>query len=150
MVGLYVGIVTAAGFIWWFVAFEVRVGVGLLGVIGGRGMCICLCEGVGWVKGGKELSEVVCAAVWGGGVHEMDGIECSRSPSATHAPPSPTVVPMQGGPQISWTQLRGFLRCGADGAAPCDIFKSRHPSTISMTVLVIVEMFNALNALSGV
>lgn len=30
----------------------------------------------------------------------------------------------------------------------CAIFKDRHPSTVAMTVLVVVEMFNALNALS--
>jgi Ca2+ transporting ATPase len=31
---------------------------------------------------------------------------------------------------------------------PCNIFDDRHPSTVSMTVLVVVEMFNALNNLS--
>lgn len=31
---------------------------------------------------------------------------------------------------------------------PCSIFEDRHPSTVSMTVLVVVEMFNALNNLS--
>jgi hypothetical protein len=30
----------------------------------------------------------------------------------------------------------------------CTIFRDKHPSTISMTVLVVVEMFNALNNLS--
>lgn len=30
----------------------------------------------------------------------------------------------------------------------CSIFDDRHPSTVSMTVLVVVEMFNALNNLS--
>lgn len=33
-------------------------------------------------------------------------------------------------------------------AYPCSIFIDRHPSTVSMTVLVVVEMFNALNNLS--
>lgn len=33
-------------------------------------------------------------------------------------------------------------------AYPCSIFDDRHPSTVSMTVLVVVEMFNALNNLS--
>lgn len=42
-----------------------------------------------------------------------------------------------------------FVHC-QEGKQPysCEIFSDRHPSTISMTVLVVVEMFNALNALS--
>jgi magnesium-transporting ATPase (P-type) len=52
------------------------------------------------------------------------------------------------GPRISWRQLRDFQHCEANGPVDCAIFKDRHPSTISMSVLVIVEMFNALNALS--
>jgi len=35
-----------------------------------------------------------------------------------------------------------------DTLYPCTIFQDRHPSTISMTVLVVVEMFNAMNNLS--
>ncbi|XP_018463140.1 calcium-transporting ATPase 3, endoplasmic reticulum-type-like [Raphanus sativus] len=31
---------------------------------------------------------------------------------------------------------------------PCSIFEDRHPSTVAMTILVVVEMFNALNNLS--
>lgn len=31
---------------------------------------------------------------------------------------------------------------------PCSIFEDKHPSTVAMTVLVVVEMFNALNNLS--
>lgn len=53
---------------------------------------------------------------------------------------------MQGGPQLSWAALRDFQHC--EGNA-CDVFRSRNPSTVSMSVLVVVEMFNALNALSG-
>lgn len=30
----------------------------------------------------------------------------------------------------------------------CSVFSDRHPSTVAMTVLVVVEMFNALNNLS--
>ncbi|KAI3430776.1 hypothetical protein D9Q98_009188 [Chlorella vulgaris] len=52
------------------------------------------------------------------------------------------------GPGITWRQLRDFQHCEAGGPLDCSIFKDRHPSTISMSVLVIVEMFNALNALS--
>lgn len=50
-----------------------------------------------------------------------------------------------GGPRASWSELTHSQRC--TGAA-CDAFKSQAPSTVSMTVLVVVEMFNALNALS--
>ncbi len=51
---------------------------------------------------------------------------------------------MQKGPQITWTQLVSSSKCTAD----CDAFKSQEPMTVAMTVLVVVEMFNALNALS--
>eukprot|EP00891_Asterochloris_glomerata_P003373 jgi/Astpho2/3373/e_gw1.00054.11.1_t len=56
----------------------------------------------------------------------------------------------QGGPRLTWRQLTSFQSCStAPGAElPCQVFRDRHPSTISMTVLVIVEMFNSLNALS--
>ena len=55
----------------------------------------------------------------------------------------------EGGPQLTWAQLRDFQHCGAGPLAiDCAVFRSRNPSTISMSVLVIVEMFNALNALS--
>ncbi|PSC71819.1 calcium-transporting ATPase endoplasmic reticulum-type [Micractinium conductrix] len=52
------------------------------------------------------------------------------------------------GPGLTWSQLRDFQHCRPGGGVDCAVFKDRHPSTISMTVLVIVEMFNALNALS--
>ena len=55
------------------------------------------------------------------------------------------------GPQLTWTQLTSFEEC-VEGAHEysCSIFgkKERRPSTMSMSVLVVVEMFNALNALS--
>jgi Ca2+ transporting ATPase len=75
VVGAYVGAVTAAGFIWWFISYE-------------------------------------------------------------H------------GPQMTWSQLRDFQHCGPDSVVDCTVFRNLSPSTISMSVLVIVEMFNALNALS--
>ncbi|KAL3141521.1 Calcium-transporting ATPase 3, endoplasmic reticulum-type [Trebouxia sp. C0010 RCD-2024] len=53
------------------------------------------------------------------------------------------------GPRLTWRQLTDFQNCKEGSSAfSCDLFKDRHPSTISMTVLVVVEMFNALNALS--
>ncbi len=53
---------------------------------------------------------------------------------------------MQGGPRLTWAEVTGSRKC--DSEAACAVFKDRHPSTVAMTVLVVVEMFNALNALS--
>ena len=52
----------------------------------------------------------------------------------------------QGGPRLSWGALTGSRACASE--AECAVFRDRTPSTIAMTVLVVVEMFNALNALS--
>ena len=52
----------------------------------------------------------------------------------------------QGGPRLSWRQLTSSTAC-ADEAA-CAVFRDLRPGTVAMTVLVMVEMFNALNALS--
>lgn len=53
------------------------------------------------------------------------------------------------GPKLSYSELKSFDTCSArETAYPCSIFNDRHPSTVSMTVLVVVEMFNALNNLS--
>jgi P-type Ca2+ transporter type 2A len=71
----------------------------------------------------------------------------------------------EGGPQMTWHQLRDFQHCitttttttsTVDGGTvvmsdviDCAVFRdSRGASTVAMSVLVIVEMFNALNALS--
>ena len=51
----------------------------------------------------------------------------------------------QDGPRVSWRELTHAQQCQGSG---CEAFKSRAPSTVAMTVLVVVEMFNALNALS--
>eukprot|EP00850_Spirogloea_muscicola_P005663 SM000026S08912 [mRNA] locus=s26:447090:456715:+ [translate_table: standard] len=55
----------------------------------------------------------------------------------------------ENGPKMTWFELVAFESC-KDGSAPypCSIFVDRSPSTISMSVLVVVEMFNALNNLS--
>jgi Ca2+ transporting ATPase len=52
------------------------------------------------------------------------------------------------GPQLTWSQLRSFQHCGEGHNPDCSVFNTRSPSTVSMSVLVVVEMFNALNALS--
>ena len=59
--------------------------------------------------------------------------------------PDPGQLGAQEGPRLSWRELTHAQQC--QGSA-CDPFKSRVPSTVAMTVLVVVEMFNALNALS--
>ncbi|CAM6091810.1 unnamed protein product [Calypogeia fissa] len=53
------------------------------------------------------------------------------------------------GPGLTWSELVSFDGCvEGESRFSCNIFQDRHPSTISMTILVVVEMFNALNNLS--
>ncbi|KAK3231207.1 hypothetical protein Dsin_003088 [Dipteronia sinensis] len=53
------------------------------------------------------------------------------------------------GPKLPYAELMNFDSCSTRQTTyPCSIFEDRHPSTVSMTVLVVVEMFNALNNLS--
>ncbi|XP_042452379.1 calcium-transporting ATPase 3, endoplasmic reticulum-type-like [Zingiber officinale] len=53
------------------------------------------------------------------------------------------------GPKLPYNELVNFDSCSTRKTSyPCSIFDDRHPSTVSMTVLVVVEMFNALNNLS--
>lgn len=57
------------------------------------------------------------------------------------------------GPRMSYAQLVGFHTCAAGVTSfgngyGCEVFAHRGASTVAMTVLVMVEMFNALNALS--
>jgi len=62
------------------------------------------------------------------------------------------------GPQISFNQLRNFHKCSLLNptflTTDCSIFSpssvtTRTASTISLSVLVVIEMFNAMNALSS-
>ncbi|KAH7427301.1 hypothetical protein KP509_10G038200 [Ceratopteris richardii] len=55
----------------------------------------------------------------------------------------------EGGPKLSYRELVTFESC-VEGKFhySCSVFQDMHPSTISMSVLVLVEMFNALNNLS--
>ena len=50
-----------------------------------------------------------------------------------------------GGPQMTWAELTSASRCIGDA---CESFKDRRPSTMAMSTLVLIEMFNALNSLS--
>ncbi|XP_042006440.1 calcium-transporting ATPase 3, endoplasmic reticulum-type-like [Salvia splendens] len=53
------------------------------------------------------------------------------------------------GPKLSYTELVNFDTCSTrETSYSCTVFSDKHPSTVSMTVLVVVEMFNALNNLS--
>ncbi|KAL0368930.1 UNVERIFIED_CONTAM: Calcium-transporting ATPase 3, endoplasmic reticulum-type [Sesamum calycinum] len=53
------------------------------------------------------------------------------------------------GPKLPYTELVNFDSCPTRATNySCTVFSDRHPSTVSMTVLVVVEMFNALNNLS--
>ncbi|EEF52265.1 cation-transporting atpase, putative [Ricinus communis] len=55
----------------------------------------------------------------------------------------------QSGPKLPYSELISFDSCSTrETTYPCNIFDDKHPSTVSMTVLVVVEMFNALNNLS--
>lgn len=56
------------------------------------------------------------------------------------------------GPHISYWQLTHFNKCGLGvpefAGVDCSIFTNPIPSTISLSILVTIEMFNAYNALS--
>ncbi|XP_038669546.1 sarcoplasmic/endoplasmic reticulum calcium ATPase 2 isoform X2 [Scyliorhinus canicula] len=56
------------------------------------------------------------------------------------------------GPQVTFSQLRHFMQCTPDHPLyqniECGIFESRYPTTMALSVLVTIEMCNALNSLS--
>ncbi|XP_037604178.1 sarcoplasmic/endoplasmic reticulum calcium ATPase 1 isoform X1 [Sebastes umbrosus] len=56
------------------------------------------------------------------------------------------------GPQVSFYQLRHFMQCTEDNpmfqGIDCEVFESRFPTTMALSVLVTIEMFNSLNSLS--
>ncbi|KAL2271154.1 hypothetical protein VTJ83DRAFT_525 [Remersonia thermophila] len=58
-----------------------------------------------------------------------------------------------GGPQISFHQLSNFHRCAVDfpeiGCAMFTNDMAKSGSTVSLSILVVIEMFNAMNALSS-
>uniref|UniRef100_A0AAQ5ZRT4 Calcium-transporting ATPase n=1 Tax=Amphiprion ocellaris TaxID=80972 RepID=A0AAQ5ZRT4_AMPOC len=53
------------------------------------------------------------------------------------------------GPQVSFYQLRHFMQCTEENPMfqeiDCEVFESRYPTTMALSVLVTIEMFNALN-----
>ncbi|KKY36814.1 putative calcium p-type atpase [Diaporthe ampelina] len=58
-----------------------------------------------------------------------------------------------GGPQIAFSQLRHFHRCSAEfPEIGCQMFSNdmaKSASTVSLSILVTIEMLNAMNALSS-
>ncbi|KAJ4834330.1 Calcium-transporting ATPase 3, endoplasmic reticulum-type [Turnera subulata] len=53
------------------------------------------------------------------------------------------------GPKMAYSELMNFDTCSTrETCYRCSVFDDMHPSTMSMTVLVVVEMFIALNNLS--
>ncbi|CAF1095116.1 unnamed protein product [Adineta ricciae] len=56
------------------------------------------------------------------------------------------------GPLLTWTQLKHHFKCQAGGKEfediDCDVFDDPHPMTMALSVLVTIEMLNALNSLS--
>merc|ERR1712146_289694 len=74
----------------------------------------------------------------------------------------------EGGPKVSFDQLTHFQQCTTEshadflgqnkafydlnpeyqGDAACEIFKSDHPKTMALSILVMIELVNALNSIS--
>merc|ERR1719355_305195 len=56
------------------------------------------------------------------------------------------------GPQMSYYQLSHFLTCPAEPqnfkGISCDLFQSPEPMTMALSILVTIEMCNAINAIS--
>lgn len=56
------------------------------------------------------------------------------------------------GPQISYYQLTHWMRCEIEPEnfpdLDCAVFEDTHPNAMALSVLVTIEMFNALNSLS--
>uniref|UniRef100_A0A8C7ZRX3 Calcium-transporting ATPase n=1 Tax=Oryzias sinensis TaxID=183150 RepID=A0A8C7ZRX3_9TELE len=56
------------------------------------------------------------------------------------------------GPQVTFTQLRHFMQCTEHNpmfqGIDCEVFESHYPTTMALSVLVTIEMFNSLNSLS--
>lgn len=58
----------------------------------------------------------------------------------------------ENGPQMTFYQLSHHLQCSTNpenfAGMTCDIFKDLHPMTMALSVLVTIEMLNALNSVS--
>ena len=55
------------------------------------------------------------------------------------------------GPQITFYQVSHWMRCGIDddddsfADLDCDVFQDNHPNAMALSVLVTIEMLNAVN-----
>jgi Ca2+ transporting ATPase len=58
----------------------------------------------------------------------------------------------ENGPEMSWWQLTNHMQCttqpDAFAGMDCSIFQDPHPMTMALSVLVVIEMLNALNSVS--
>ena len=56
------------------------------------------------------------------------------------------------GPQLSYYQITHWMRCEIEpehyADIDCDVFTDNHPNAIALSVLVTIEMLNAMNSLS--
>lgn len=56
------------------------------------------------------------------------------------------------GPLLTWYQVTHHFQCAAGGKEwadiDCDVFSDPHPMTMALSVLVTIEMLNAMNSLS--
>merc|ERR1712106_1053574 len=56
------------------------------------------------------------------------------------------------GPEMTWWQLTNHMQCTTQPEAfagmDCSIFQDPHPMTLALSVLVVIEMLNALNSVS--
>nr|XP_039253740.1 sarcoplasmic/endoplasmic reticulum calcium ATPase 1-like [Styela clava] len=56
------------------------------------------------------------------------------------------------GPTVSWWQLTHYMTCSSDPenyeGIDCKIFEDPHPMTMALSVLVTIELLNALNSVS--
>ncbi|CAB1318625.1 unnamed protein product [Coregonus sp. 'balchen'] len=61
-------------------------------------------------------------------------------------------VAAEDGPRITFYQLSHFLQCGPENpefeGLECELFESPYPMTMALSVLVTIEMCNALNSVS--
>ncbi|EEC76121.1 hypothetical protein OsI_13389 [Oryza sativa Indica Group] len=121
IIGAYVGLATIAGFVWWFVYSE-------------DGPRLPYSE----LARKPLLHALLLARKWDKMMWSNNHTSGYQQKPISLIKEIPSI-----GPQVN------FDSCSTRQTSyPCSIFEDRHPSTVSMTVLVVVEMFNALNNLS--